>query len=175
MNALQDNAQTLAALVSAASVHPPMSTNDLNDSLDRTTHRILDAAVTEAAAVGLNRLTVEEVVRRAGVSRMTAYRRYPRRDDLIAALVLREANRFLAAVGDGIAAAAQTRDGVIDGFVAAVQFAREHPMLRRAGHTDSALSTEDTATLLSIGSQFLAGNLQAICVEPETSSPEHIR
>lgn len=51
----------------------------VDESADRTSQRILDAALQEAAAVGLQRITVEEVVRRAGVSRMTAYRRYPRR------------------------------------------------------------------------------------------------
>ena len=50
----------------------------IDEAADRTSQRILDAAVTEAAAVGLQRITVEDVVRRAGVSRMTAYRRYPR-------------------------------------------------------------------------------------------------
>ena len=40
-----------------------------------------------------------------GVSRMTVYRRYPRRDDLVAALVRRETQRFLGAVTDAIDAA----------------------------------------------------------------------
>ena len=67
----------------------------IDEAADRTSQRILDAALTEAAAVGLQRITVEDVVRRAGVSRMTAYRRYPRRDDLVEALVRRETQRFL--------------------------------------------------------------------------------
>ena len=58
----------------------------VDESADRTSQRILDAALAEATAVGLDRITVEDVVRRAGVSRMTAYRRYPRRDDLVEAL-----------------------------------------------------------------------------------------
>ena len=76
----------------------------IDEAADRTSQRILDAALQEAAAVGLHRITVEDVVRRAGVSRMTAYRRYPRRDDLVAALVRRETQRFLAAVADAIEA-----------------------------------------------------------------------
>jgi TetR/AcrR family transcriptional repressor of uid operon len=165
----------LAALLTAASVQTSLTVTDMTDAVDRTTDRILDAAVAEAATVGLNRLTVEDVVRRAGVSRMTAYRRYPRRDDLVAALILRETGRFLAAVRDGIALAASAPDGVVEAFVAAVQFSREHPMLRRAGQTDSALSTEDTATLLGIGSGFIAANLNAGGAEPEMPPPQHIR
>ena len=108
----------------------------VDEAADRTSQRILDAALTEAAAVGLQRITVEDVVRRAGVSRMTAYRRYPRRDDLVEALVRRETQRFLAAVADAIDAVDDPHEGVAEAFIAAVTFAREHPMLRRAGHAN---------------------------------------
>jgi TetR/AcrR family transcriptional regulator, repressor for uid operon len=96
----------------------------IDEASDRTSRRILDAALTEAASVGLQRITVEDVVRRAGVSRMTAYRRYPRRDDLVAALARRETQRFLGAVADAIERAEDPRAGVAEAFIAAVAFAR---------------------------------------------------
>ena len=68
---------------------------------------------------------------------MTAYRRYPRRDDLVEALVRRETQRFLAAVADAIDAAGDPHEGVAEAFIAAVTFAREHPMLRRARTSSS--------------------------------------
>ena len=139
----------VALLRSATDEDPP-------DAADRTAERILDAAVLEAAHVGLQRITVEDVVRRAAVSRMTAYRRYPRRDDLVAALVRRETRRFLAAVATGIDAAQNPREGVAAAFIAAVQFSRAHPMLRRAGQTDSALPADDMTELLAAGSAFIA-------------------
>jgi len=131
----------------------------VDEAADRTSHRILDAALSEAAAVGLQRITVEEVVRRAGVSRMTAYRRYPRRDDLVEALVRRETQRFLAAVADAIeSVVAESNEGVAEAFVAAVSFAREHPMLRRAGQPSSVQPTPvtDSVELLKMGSAFIA-------------------
>lgn len=130
----------------------------VDESADRTSHRILDAALAEAAAVGLQRITVEDVVRRAGVSRMTAYRRYPRRDDLVHALVRRETQRFLGAVADAIEtvdAADQPRCGVAEAFIAAVRFAREHPMLRRAGQTEPA-PIDEWVELLDMGTAFIA-------------------
>ena len=127
----------------------------VDESADRTSQRILDAALQEAAAVGLQRITVEEVVRRAGVSRMTAYRRYPRRDDLVEALVRRETQRFLAAVADAIDAVEDPHDGVAEAFIAAVTFAREHPMLRRAGQLEPA-PIADSVELLTMGSAFIA-------------------
>ena len=90
----------------------------VDEAADRTSQRILDAALTEAAAVGLQRITVEDVVRRAGVSRMTAYRRYPRRDDLVEALVRRETQRFLAAVADAIESVEDPNEGVAEAFIA---------------------------------------------------------
>jgi AcrR family transcriptional regulator len=127
----------------------------IDEAADRTSRRILDAALTEAAAVGLQRITVEDVVRRAGVSRMTAYRRYPRRDDLVEALVRRETQRFLAAVADGIERVEDPNDGVAAAFIAAVSFAREHPILRRAGQTEPAPAA-DSVELLKMGSAFIA-------------------
>jgi AcrR family transcriptional regulator len=121
---------------------------------DRTSRRILDAALQEAAVVGLQRITVEDVVRRAGVSRMTAYRRYPRRDDLIEALIRRETHRFLAAVADAIEAVADPHEGVAAAFIGAVAFARAHPILRRAGHIEPA--PIDAADLLKMGAAFIA-------------------
>jgi TetR/AcrR family transcriptional regulator, repressor for uid operon len=138
-----------AALIGAAAL------GGVDEDVDRTSRRILDAALREAAAVGLQRITVEDVVRRAGVSRMTAYRRYPRRDDLVEALVRRETQRFLAAVADAIDAAEDPHEGVAEAFVAAVTFAREHPMLRRAGQLEPA-PIADSTDLLTMGAAFIA-------------------
>jgi TetR/AcrR family transcriptional repressor of uid operon len=127
----------------------------IDEAMDRTSQRILDAALSEAAAVGLQRITVEDVVRRAGVSRMTAYRRYPRRDDLVAALVRRETQRFLGAVADAIEGVEDSDDGVAEAFIAAVSFAREHPILRRAAQNEPA-PIADSVELLTMGSAFIA-------------------
>ncbi|MCV6963149.1 TetR/AcrR family transcriptional regulator [Mycobacterium intermedium] len=138
------------------------------EAADRTTQRILDAALQEAATVGLQRLTVEDVVRRARVARMTVYRRYPRRDDLVEALVRRETQRFLAAVADAIEKTADPHDGIVEAFIAAVRFSRSHPMLRRAAHTESALSATENAELLNIGAAFIARQIHGD--EPATPS-----
>jgi len=127
----------------------------VDEAPDRTSQRILDAALAEAAAVGLQRITVEDVVRRAGVSRMTVYRRYPRRDDLVAALVRRETQRFLAAVAFAIESADDPNEGVAEAFIGAVTFEREHPILRRASHAEPE-PIADSVELLTMGSAFIA-------------------
>jgi AcrR family transcriptional regulator len=143
----------LSALLARAAGAPQADGED-----DRTVTRILDAAVLEAAAVGLGRLTVEDVVRRAGHGRMTVYRRVPRRDDLVAALVARETRRFLALVAEAMDRAARPGDRVVEGFVAAVGFTRTHPMVRRVAETGSAgeMAAADAAALVAMGSAFIA-------------------
>ena len=143
----------------------------VDESADRTSQRILDAALVEAAAVGLQRITVEDVVRRAGVSRMTAYRRYPRRDDVVEALVRRETQRFLATVGDAIDTVEDSHDGVAEAFIAAVTFAREHPMLRRAAHTEP-VPIADSAELLTMGSASIANYIHG---EAPGTPPQRVR
>jgi TetR/AcrR family transcriptional regulator, repressor for uid operon len=138
--------------------HPDTTAGD--EDPDRTTRRILDAALAEAAVSGLRRLTVENVVRRAGVARMTVYRRYPAREDLVQALVNRETQRFLKAVADGNARAADPFDKLVEAFIAAVEFTRRHPMFRRAREADPGWIIEgvaaDDARLLAMGSSFIA-------------------
>ena len=78
-------------------------------------------------------------MRRAGLGRMTVYRRFARRDDLVRALVLRETQRFLAAVAGAIERAPDGSDGVAEAFVAAVAFVRGHPLLRRVARSRARL------------------------------------
>jgi AcrR family transcriptional regulator len=98
---------------------------------DATAARILDAALALAAESGLRHLTMDDVARRAGVGRMTVYRRFGDRQRLVDALAAREAAAVLAALD-----AASRPDDPIDeqvaaGFATAIRLAREHPLLNR--------------------------------------------
>ena len=148
------------------------STGDrIDEAADRTSQRILDAALIEAASVGLQRITVEDVVRRAGVSRMTAYRRYPRRDDLVEALVRRETQRFLGAVADAIDSVEDPNEVVAEAFIAAVSFARDHPILRRAGQAEPT-PIADSVELLKMGTAFIANYIHG---EKPGTPAQHVR
>ena len=57
---------------------------------DPSTEAILDAAVVEFERHGLRRVALEDVARRAGVSRTTIYRRFANKDELVAAVIERE-------------------------------------------------------------------------------------
>src|ERR687896_2596299 len=58
--------------------------------------RLLDAARECVLAVGVRRTTVTDVARRAGVSRMTLYRRFPDLETVLSALMTREFGHLVA-------------------------------------------------------------------------------
>ena len=130
---------------------------------DPTRTRILDAALDEAAAVGLARMTVEDVVRRSGLGRMTVYRRFAKRDDVVDALVVRECRRFLAVVAEGLGEGDTPEDATAAAFVAAMGFARTHPLLRRVADTDPGAVLATAAArdrqVLTLGRDFIAAQI----------------
>lgn len=101
-----------------------------------TRTRILDAAFDAVADFGLSRLTMEDVATRATCSRQTLYRYFPTRDDLLAALVLREEERFLEGVRAAFAAAVDLEEGVREAVVFVLGEARRHPLLDRLLRTE---------------------------------------
>jgi AcrR family transcriptional regulator len=66
------------------------------DSVTSTRERILEAAARCLRRVGLERLSVEEVARHAGVSRGSVYRYFPERTELTNAVLERAAEHFVA-------------------------------------------------------------------------------
>ncbi|MDT5189565.1 MAG: hypothetical protein QOI28_1816, partial [Mycobacterium sp.] len=57
---------------------------------DPSTEAILDAALLEFERHGFHRVALDDVARRAGVSRTTIYRRFANRDELVGAVIERE-------------------------------------------------------------------------------------
>lgn len=62
--------------------------------------RILDAAAECVLAYGIDRVTLAEIARRAGVSRPTVYRRWPDTQSILAALLTSRVVRVLDDSGD---------------------------------------------------------------------------
>ncbi|MCO5986093.1 TetR/AcrR family transcriptional regulator [Actinoallomurus spadix] len=96
---------------------------------------MLDAARDCVLAVGVRRTTLTDVARRAGVSRMTIYRRWPDVRTLVADLMTREWAAVVARVippGDG----APVRPQAVEALVAGVAALREHPLFHKILEVD---------------------------------------
>jgi AcrR family transcriptional regulator len=65
---------------------------------DATTEAILDATRASVLDFGIRRTTLTDVARRAGVSRMTVYRRYPDVDAVLRDLMTREFGAWMAEI-----------------------------------------------------------------------------
>lgn len=94
----------------------------------------LDAAREAILAVGWSRTTLTDIARRAGVSRMTLYRRWPDTQTLLADLMTREWGRV---AGQAIEQdATDALDRIANGIVATVQALRDNALLRRIVDVD---------------------------------------
>ena len=97
-------------------------------------HRILDAAYELLLAVGLRRMTMADIARRAEVSRATLYRRWPNVRSVVATLMTRE----WAELGNAAfqAPAESARERLVEGIVRIAGTIRTHPMLRKIVELD---------------------------------------
>jgi AcrR family transcriptional regulator len=103
---------------------------------DEVTGRILDAALGQFEDFGLRRSTMEDIARRCGMSRITIYRRFPKKENLIEAVLLRELQSFLGclvSVGEDDLSA---EDKMIERVAVALQYLRNHLLLRRLLRTE---------------------------------------
>jgi|GraSoiStandDraft_4_1057263.scaffolds.fasta_scaffold311292_2 TetR/AcrR family transcriptional repressor of uid operon len=98
---------------------------------DPTAERILDAALELSVASGIRHLTIDDVAARAGVGRMTVYRRLKDKAGLLNALAAREGRRCLDELAAASDPEAPLAEQITEGFVAALRIAREHPLLAR--------------------------------------------
>jgi len=96
----------------------------------------LDAAREAILAVGWSRTTLTDIARRAGVSRMTLYRRWPDTQTLLADLMTREWGYVVTAAGVGTTGDGDALDRIARGIVATVQSLRANALLRRIVDVD---------------------------------------
>ena len=136
---------------------------------DATSERILDAALTLAAASGLRNLTMDDVAARAKVGRMTVYRRFGDKRRLLEALGAREVQRCLAELDAAGDPADPIAEQIADGFVASMRIAREHPLLNRLASVEPEAVLEvtiaDGAATFAMARAYMAARLRAAQAE----------
>jgi AcrR family transcriptional regulator len=153
---------------------------------DAMSERILDAALELVAASGVRHLTMDDVAARAGVGRMTVYRRFGSRQQLTDALAVRECRRCLDQIASSLEPRAPIDERVIDLFVATLRVIREHPMLARLALVDpDALLHElnrDGSAVFRLVRNFLVAQIRAaqragelVAIDPEALAEIAVR
>jgi AcrR family transcriptional regulator len=113
---------------------------------DPTTEAILDAAVVEFERHGFRRVALDDVARRARVSRTTIYRRFSNKDELVAAVIERENVRLFADIAAELKQAGPQSNYYVEAFTLAILKFRRHRVLDR-------MITDDPAMVLELGRQ----------------------
>jgi AcrR family transcriptional regulator len=126
--------------------------------MDATATRILDAAL-EAVAAGES--TMDEIAARAGVGRVTLFRRFGSKEALLGRLYAREVAAFLERVDVALTEFDDPAERVAEAFVACVRAGAGHPLIARLGRGEALeyLSAGDPSPL-ELGRRFVAERLE---------------
>ncbi|MCX5044430.1 TetR/AcrR family transcriptional regulator [Aldersonia sp. NBC_00410] len=131
------------------------------DDLDE---RIMDATLARITQVGIRRSSLEDIARRVGINRITIHRRFDGKDNLIEAVLEREARRMLTEV-TAIATTVRGVDAQIEETVLHVLLnTRMHRLATQQADVapDEALAfyTVQGERLISVGVDYIAGMLR---------------
>lgn len=126
--------------------------------------RVLDAAYEQFCRMGVQRSTMEDVAKRAGLSRITVYRRFATKDTLVEHVVRREYRRYFDRFLAEIKQAGTVADRVVLGFVSSLRAIRGNPLIggliaAEPGLLASSMITDDGRTLATVR-EFVAGQLR---------------
>jgi TetR/AcrR family transcriptional repressor of uid operon len=131
---------------------------------DETNARIVDAAHELFCRIGIQRTTMEDVARRAGVSRITVYRRFATRGALVDHVIRREIRQYFDQFLVDIEQAKTAADRVVLGFVSSLRAIRRNPLLGGLMAMDpNALvptTIGDGGRTLATVREFVAGQLR---------------
>lgn len=131
---------------------------------EAVTAKLLDAAAEQFRQIGIRRTTMEEVANRAGVARITVYRRFANKDALVEQVVRREFRRYFDQFVLDIAGAADAAERVEIGFASAMRAIRGNPLIGGllTVETDSLVHSivGDGGRTVTTIARFVAGQLR---------------
>jgi AcrR family transcriptional regulator len=129
---------------------------------DSATRAILDAAVVEFEQHGFRRVALDDVARRAGVSRTTIYRRFAGRDELVAAVIDRENAVLFADIADELKRRGPQSNYYVEAFTLSIMRFRQHRVLTRMIADEPGLMLELARQHWDAAVERMAAALRAI-------------
>jgi AcrR family transcriptional regulator len=120
---------------------------------DSTLEAILDAAVVEFEQHGFRRVALDDVARRARVSRTTIYRRFANKDELVAAVIERENVRLFADIAAELKQSAPQSNYYVEAFTLSILKFRRHRVLDR-------MMTDEPGLLLEMAGQHYGAAIE---------------
>ncbi len=114
----------IAGRMRAAAVPSPVDADPAADA-------VADAALRQFELFGVTRSTMDQISRRAKIARVTLYRRFPGKEALVEAVMLRELRRFLADLDEVVAPLTGQEEKLVEGFIFTLDAIRGHRLLQR--------------------------------------------
>ena len=122
--------------------------------------RIIRTALDQVSDFGVRRFTVDELARRVGLSRVTIYRHFPSKHEVLEAALLHELRVFMTDVEAAVAPYETVEQRVVEGFIFSVAWLRAHGVLQRLLRTEPdlilPLLTTEGGPVLETGREFIA-------------------
>jgi TetR/AcrR family transcriptional regulator, repressor for uid operon len=127
--------------------------------------RVATAALDEFAEHGIRRTSMEDIARRAGVSRMTVFRRFASKQRLVEVVIAREVHRGMQELDLLWEGAETLEDRLVAGFEFAGRYVRGHPLFDRLLRSEPDVLlpplTLDGGPVLKLYRSLIANRLQA--------------
>ena len=127
--------------------------------------RILDAAREQFSVIGVRRSTMDEVARRAGVARITVYRRFPTKEALVEQVTHREYREYFKQFLIEVRRVDTVDERVVVGFTSSMRAIRHNRiiggMLTAEPESLARAMVGDDGRLIAVVRGFLADQLRA--------------
>ena len=131
---------------------------------DEMVDRIASAALDQFAEYGMRRSTIDDVAKRAGVSRVTVFRRFINKERLVQFVIAREIRRGVHELDRAWESQGSLEDRLVHGFSFAMRFTRGHPLFGRLLHSEPdvvlPLITVDGGPALALYRSLIAQRLR---------------
>ena len=156
-------------LADALSASPLPGTDELAD-------RISSAALDQFAEYGIRRSTIDDIARRAGVSKMTVFRRFQNKQGLIEVVIAREVRLGMAELDRAWQWQDTLEGALVQAFEFVAGFVRGHPLFDRLLRSEPEvllpLMTVDGAPVLGLYRSLIAARLRAEVSVGRAASPD---
>ena len=129
-------------------------------------HKVLDATLALVQRKGIDGFTVSDVAARARLNRVTVFRRFGTKDEMLQQMVTRELDSFRKQMVEIAQRGSDATSVMVEGFALAIRTARTHPLVRSLADHDPAwlletLRSPRSAILTSVRAS-MAATLSAI-------------
>ncbi|MET9214546.1 MULTISPECIES: TetR/AcrR family transcriptional regulator [unclassified Nocardia] len=128
--------------------------------------KLLDSALSAFLDFGIKRTSMGEIARRAGISPATLYRRFESKNDLVEAVGVREAQRYVGEIDERVRAVTEPGEQLVEIFVAFVTTLAGNELLRRLLSTEPEIIlpklTTEAGPILAVGREYLADKLREL-------------